>query len=100
MPVGLPGINTDRHIFNQYVIRVSDRDELRAHLETKGVGTEVYYPVPMHLQECFTYLGHTAGAFPESERAANETLALPIHPELTDSEYGLLWSVSAKPAHS
>lgn len=86
VPVGLPAVVTDRHIFNQYVIRVADRDELQAFLKTKGVGTEVYYPVPMHLQDCFSYLGHKAGAFPESERAAKQTLALPIYPELTDAQ--------------
>jgi dTDP-4-amino-4,6-dideoxygalactose transaminase len=83
LPIGLPTVVTDRHVFNQYVIRVSARDELQAYLQKKGVGTEVYYPVPMHLQECLAYLGHKAGAFPESERAARETLALPIQPELT-----------------
>jgi dTDP-4-amino-4,6-dideoxygalactose transaminase len=86
LPVLRPAVTTDRHIFNQYVIRVSRRDELQAFLKQKGVGTEVYYPVPMHLQECFGYLGHAAGAFPESERAATETLALPIYPELTDAQ--------------
>ena len=86
LPIGLPKVATDRHIFNQYVIRVSHRDELQADLKKRGVGTEVYYPIPMHLQECFAYLGHSAGAFPQSERAAQETFALPIHPELTEEQ--------------
>ena len=86
VPIGLPAVATERHIFNQYVIRVQRRDELQAHLQRCGIGTEVYYPVPMHLQECFKYLGHTVGAFTESERAASETLAIPISPELTEEQ--------------
>jgi len=82
----LPKIATTRHIFNQYVVRVAKRDQLKAVLERKGVATEIYYPVPMHLQECFAYLGHNVGAFPESESAANETLALPVYPEVTDQQ--------------
>src|SRR6266478_5623859 len=88
--VALPTVVANRHIFNQYVIRVSHRDHLQYALQQRGIGTEVYYPVPMHLQECFGYLGHKVGAFPESESAAKETVALPIYPELSESQ---LWHV-------
>jgi dTDP-4-amino-4,6-dideoxygalactose transaminase len=80
--VACPRASAGRHIWNQYVIRVPRRDELRQFLAARGIGTEIYYPVPLHQQQCFAYLGHGAGAFPESERAARDTLALPIFPEL------------------
>jgi len=78
MPEDVPG-----HVYNQFVVRVPDRNALHAHLAAAGVGTEVYYPMPLHLQACFSALGFTRGAFPEAERAAAEALALPIYPELT-----------------
>ena len=74
------------HVFNQYVIRVPRRNELQAFLKERSVGTEVYYPLPLHLQECFASLGYKPGDFPQSEEAANDSLAIPVYPELTDAQ--------------
>jgi dTDP-4-amino-4,6-dideoxygalactose transaminase len=78
-----------RHVYNQFVIRSPRRDELKAHLQQHGIGTEVYYPLPLHLQPCYADLGHKDGSMPVSERASKEVLALPIHAELPgeDIEY-------------
>lgn len=83
LPVTVKG---NEHVFNQFTVRVQRRDELRAYLKDQGVGTEIYYPVPMHLQTCYRDLGYQKGAFPISERAAEEVLSLPIYAELTDHQ--------------
>ncbi len=81
LPVEMP---ERRHVYNQFVISTSRRDALQEHLTACGIGSEVYYPRPMHLQECFDYLGHKEGDFLVSERASRESLAIPIYPELTE----------------
>ena len=82
--VTLPTVTAgNRHVYNQYVIRVPRRDQLRDFLKEKGIGTEIYYPTALHMQPCYKDLGYREGAFPQSERAAKETLALPIYAELT-----------------
>jgi dTDP-4-amino-4,6-dideoxygalactose transaminase len=73
-------------IYNQYTLRVPRRDELQDHLKKKGIGNSVYYPLPLHLQPCFEYLGYSEGAFPESEKAAKEVISLPVYPELATSQ--------------
>jgi dTDP-4-amino-4,6-dideoxygalactose transaminase len=83
LPVEVPG---RRHVYHQYVVRVADRDGVKRRLAERGVASAVFYPVPLHLQKCFTELGGREGAFPQAERAAREVLALPIFPELTDAE--------------
>jgi len=76
----------NRHIFHQYVIRVPERNRLRQFLMEEGIGTDIYYPLPLHLQECYAFLKHKRGDFPFSEKASEETLALPIYPELTEDQ--------------
>lgn len=82
--IAVPAVKEHRtHTFHQYVIRAANRDNLRACLQSRGIGTEIYYPLPLHQQECFRYLGHDSASFPRSRSAAAQTLALPVYPEMT-----------------
>ena len=93
LPVELP---ERRHIYNQFVIRSARRNGLREHLKASNIGCEVYYPVSLHEQECFAYLGYQTGDFPHSEKAANETLAIPVYPELTGDQMGAVVELIAE----
>ncbi len=92
MPPPLPPYPA-RHVFHQFVIRAPERDRLRERLSARGIGSEIYYPLPLHRQKCFAWLGYPEGSFPESERAAREVLALPIYPEMSSSSIEEICSV-------
>ncbi len=94
LPAERPG---GRHVYNQFVVRVKGRDALRARLTARGIGHEVYYPRPFHLQQCFAHLGYEEGAFPEAERACSEVLALPIYPELSEAQLAEVASAVLEP---
>jgi len=84
--IGPPSVMFERHIYNQYVIRADDRDSLRDFLASKGITTEIYYPLALHVQECMKNLPYSEGDFPVSEEASRHVLALPIYPELSQDQ--------------
>lgn len=95
-PITLPVELTEGHVYHQYIVRANQRDELIAHLRQHQVGCEIYYPLGLHQQKCFEYLGHKEGDFPQTEAAAKQTIALPIFPELTDPEQAEVVETIAK----
>jgi dTDP-4-amino-4,6-dideoxygalactose transaminase len=95
LPADVPG-----HIYNQFVIRVPQRDAVRDHLKARGVGTEIYYPLPLHLQDCYRSLGYAPGDLPHAEKAANEVLALPIYPELGEDQLAHVVASVAEALHA
>ena len=82
--ITLPAVTQPRHVFNQYTIRAQRRDVLKDFLDKRGIGSAIYYPVPLHLQDCFSYLRYRDGDLPEAEKAAKEVLSIPVYPELTE----------------
>jgi dTDP-4-amino-4,6-dideoxygalactose transaminase len=98
LPIQLPVIAPyqTRHVFNQFTIQCERRDELKAYLTSRGVGSEIYYPLPLHLQECFADLGYAAGDLPVSERLAQRALSLPVYPELSEEDQNYVVSVVAE----
>src|SRR5262249_49879207 len=98
--VALPVEPADRrHNYHQFVIRTPERDALKRHLDEQGIGNEIYYPVPFHLQPCFADLGYRRGAFPHAEHAAAETLAIPIYAELTEAQQQMVVSTIGQFIH-